>query len=687
MNRALRCGLPCALLPVMFILGIVALSLDTSETGWSAVWPVGLATGILLLSVHRAQPVMGVAITAVAAGTFLIGGAAPGVALGYGIGITLEATSIRFVLTGRPWWKSADHPALARVGEPLQLSAAVVAGGVVGSVIFSLTAVLAGAEDWWAIGLASLITHTISQGMMLNLFRPSMPPPRNGRGRTERDLVWIVTVVVTVVTMSATTNPLPALLIIPLLGWMTFSASTREATVLLSTVAVISAWLTIQGYGPFAQPRIVGEVAPQFVMLPYMIFLGVCTLVVVPFSVAVARQRENAELARHHQVRSDLIVQSTVGIALIGTDEAGRVNAFGPGAEAILGYPAAEVLGRSPEMFHTEDEIRRHAEALGTEPTYQAVLEACGELPRGTARNWAFRRRDGECRMLSTIITRILDADGRPRGYLATADDVTDRLAATAALEQALLAERTAVRQLREVDATKDAFISTVSHELRTPITNIVGYLELLQDGSFGEASPLQENALGRIDGNAHRLLMLIDDLLALSASTAPAIPARTEVALGPVVGRALEATTASAARRRLDLSADIPATPVEVLGNGHDLERLLINLLTNAVKFTPDGGAVSVRVRPGEDECGPVLEVADTGIGIGELDQKKLFTRFYRTEQAREQAIPGTGLGLAIVKAIAQQHAADIAVDSTPGAGTTFRLTFPPARRLAETA
>jgi signal transduction histidine kinase len=327
----------------------------------------------------------------------------------------------------------------------------------------------------------------------------------------------------------------------------------------------------------------------------------------------------------------------------------------------------------------TRAEIDRQASELGCDPTYLDVVRATANQPPGVSREWEFIRKDGTPRWLATILSPITDENGAFMGYVATADDVTDRIETQSALEAALETEREAVQRLTEVDLVKDRFVSSVSHELRTPITNIVGYLELLMDGVYGEPNHDQARAMSRIEMNSRRLLTLIDDLLTLSSMEI--LDQQRELSpvdLVTVVRRAEEIVRPGLLRRDLELDVDVPDTTVMIPGDAGQLERLVINLATNAVKFTLDGGSVTLRLLAGENGDGPVIEVSDTGIGIPEAELDMLFNRFFRAAHAREAAVPGSGLGLSIAKAIAELHGARISASSVYGSGSTFRVEFP---------
>lgn len=231
------------------------------------------------------------------------------------------------------------------------------------------------------------------------------------------------------------------------------------------------------------------------------------------------------------------------------------------------------------------------------------------------------------------------------------------------------------VRRLEELDRQKDDFVSTVSHELRTPLASIIGYTEVLEDGDAGELSPAQLRVVSVIRRNADRLRGLIEDLLVLSRIEARGLEIEHDrVMLREVVGPALESLGPAASRAGLSLRDEV--APVEVEGDALQLERAVTNLVSNAIKFTPEGGEVAVRVTA--DRTRATIEVSDTGFGIPAAEQEHLGTRFFRSSTAQHRSIPGTGLGLSIVRAIAESHGGDLTFDSTEGEGTTFRLTVP---------
>ncbi|HEV7907817.1 MAG TPA: GAF domain-containing sensor histidine kinase [Pseudonocardiaceae bacterium] len=239
--------------------------------------------------------------------------------------------------------------------------------------------------------------------------------------------------------------------------------------------------------------------------------------------------------------------------------------------------------------------------------------------------------------------------------------------------------EQRLAAQLRELDRSKDVFLSTVSHELRTPLTSISGFVELLADRASGPLNDDQRQMLEIVERNTIRLRGMIEDLLTLSrieTGTFKTVRERTDVT--ELVSRAVRAIGAPA---NLTLYAHCPPNPLMAELDPHQIERVLTNLLSNAVKFTPAGGEVVVSAREDGDDL--VLSISDTGMGIPHEDQPDLFTRFFRASNAVEASIPGTGLGLTIVRNIVTNHDGEVTLRSEPGEGTTVSVRLPRERTL----
>jgi two-component system phosphate regulon sensor histidine kinase PhoR len=255
-------------------------------------------------------------------------------------------------------------------------------------------------------------------------------------------------------------------------------------------------------------------------------------------------------------------------------------------------------------------------------------------------------------------------------------DSVVSDIARGLQQSQLYAQQQELVDQLRGLDATRSAFLSTVSHELRTPLTSIAGYAELLCDGDSGPVNDSQMKMLEVISRNTTRLKLLIEDLLVLSRIESGALQIEPiPIDLRDLVTEAV-GVIPTADKGGLTLTSRIDDSPLIVNGDVDQLERVLLNLLSNAVKFTKAGGKVTVTAfRDGGDA---IVSIADTGIGIPAEDKAKLFTRFFRASNALSGAIQGTGLGLTIVRSIVEQHGGSTAVESEVGKGTTVVVRVP---------
>jgi signal transduction histidine kinase len=235
----------------------------------------------------------------------------------------------------------------------------------------------------------------------------------------------------------------------------------------------------------------------------------------------------------------------------------------------------------------------------------------------------------------------------------------------------------TQVDQLTALDRQKTDFMATISHELRTPLTSINGYLELLQDGDYGDLSSAQREALDIVGRNAHRLRGLIEDLLVLNKIEATGLQSSTEdVDVDALLAGVADLLRPVADAAGVSLVVDPVDPDLSIRVDRGQLERSLINLGSNAVKFTPAGGRATIAATQVEDQV--VITVTDTGIGIPQKDLPALFDRFFRASNATAAAIPGTGLGLAIVRAIVEGHGGELQVDSVEDQGTVMTVVLP---------
>jgi two-component system OmpR family sensor kinase len=245
--------------------------------------------------------------------------------------------------------------------------------------------------------------------------------------------------------------------------------------------------------------------------------------------------------------------------------------------------------------------------------------------------------------------------------------------------------EQQVVERVTALDRAKSDFLSTVSHELRTPLTSIAGYVELIEDEMQPMLSQTQTSMLAVVNRNVARLRSLIEDLLTLSEAESDAFRSSFDVLdVTHLTSDVAYDLQAMAAERGIVIHEVHPDRPMLMMGDASQLSRALLNLVSNAVKFSHDGEQVAIRVR--QVGSWAHLEVADLGIGIPASEMSQLATRFFRASNAVEAEIGGTGLGLRIVRAVASNHGGRLELDSVEGVGTTARLVLPlaaPGKKL----
>jgi PAS domain S-box-containing protein len=341
------------------------------------------------------------------------------------------------------------------------------------------------------------------------------------------------------------------------------------------------------------------------------------------------------------------------------------VTSWNNGAERMFGYTAEEMIGQSGEILVPEGEK--------LDPTARIAMV----VEMGEGRFEATRRRkDGTLIDIAVTMSAVCNAAGEVIAVAAIAQDITDRKRVEQERAQFTRELEVQNERLLELDRLKDEFVALVSHELRTPLTSIRGYLELVLDGEAGKVTDEQRQFLGVVERNANRLLDLVGDLLFLAQIEAGKLTLEVgAVDLAAVAAESVETSRPLAEEK--DITLTLATSPLPLLaGDRARLAQLLDNLVSNAIKFTPEGGRVDVRASSARGNA--VLEVRDTGMGISADEQEQVFERFFRTSRATEQAIQGTGLGLAISKAIVHAHGGQITLASNEGEGATFRVVIP---------
>jgi signal transduction histidine kinase len=216
-----------------------------------------------------------------------------------------------------------------------------------------------------------------------------------------------------------------------------------------------------------------------------------------------------------------------------------------------------------------------------------------------------------------------------------------------------------------------------VAHELRSPISAVQSMLKVLEEGIVGPITSKQQDLVQRSERRVSTLLSLVNDLLDLAAGKMEQLRGeKKKVALNEIITKVTELLRTRAEEKGLKFEVDIVEEPLALVGIEDGLERVFMNLVSNAIKYTPTGGSVTVRAWSEDNQIR--VKVSDTGIGIPAEALPRIFDEFYRAKNAKAIEMEGTGLGLSIAKDVVEQHGGQISVESTEGEGSTFRVTLP---------
>lgn len=234
-----------------------------------------------------------------------------------------------------------------------------------------------------------------------------------------------------------------------------------------------------------------------------------------------------------------------------------------------------------------------------------------------------------------------------------------------------------ALKDVQDISKTKSEFISAVSHELRTPLTSIKGYASILMAGKLGDIPDQVKARLGKINTHSDNLVKLINDLLDISRIESGRVEMKmSKCSLADMIDTVHDLLTPQMKDKGIQWSENIDKTIPEMVLDSSQADRIFINLISNAIKFTPENGTISVNARLHNDVV--TIEVSDTGIGISEDDIARLFDEFYRVDNQINQNVKGTGLGLPLAKKIVEAHNGKMWITSKVGKGTTFHFTLP---------
>ena len=338
------------------------------------------------------------------------------------------------------------------------------------------------------------------------------------------------------------------------------------------------------------------------------------------------------------QARATLLdtILESLEDGVIAQDQRGRIQLFNGAAERMFGLSRSEVLGRPLLEVIREYELAEALEAAAIQ---------------GVSQTRTVRLMRPAQRELQIRSAPLRSAVGNLDGAVAVLRDVTE---------------------MRRLEQVRTEFVANVSHELRTPLTAIKGFIETLLDGAVDDPATARR-FLEIVRRETDRLVSLISDLLDLSRLESPHLEVQlVPVDLKPLVEECLELFRHRAESRSIELSSQLPGA-LWALGDASLIRQVLVNLVDNAVKYTPPGGRVWISGR--REEAWAELAVSDTGPGIPGRALNRVFERFYRVDKARSRDMGGTGLGLSIVRHAVERQGGRVWVESAPGEGSTFRV------------
>ena len=371
----------------------------------------------------------------------------------------------------------------------------------------------------------------------------------------------------------------------------------------------------------------------------------------------LTEKRLREEALRQSEEQFRLLLESVKDYAIFMLDPEGTILTWNSGAEAINGYPASEVLGRNFRMFFTAQDL------LDGKP--QAELVAARTRGRAESAGWRVRK-DGTVFWANAVLTPVHDGHGHLRGFAKVTRD---------------LSEQRRLQEVEQAGRRMQEFIAMLAHELRNPLAPIRNAISLMKDERLSAAS--RQQATSVIDRQLGHLTHLVDDLLDVGRIATGKILLRDElIDYRKVIALSIESARDAIDTHRHELVVDVPDRPIPIRGDATRLTQSLLNLLTNAAKYTPEHGRIELKVAVVDGIV--VTSVTDNGRGVAADAQERIFDLFTQERPGTGIDDPGLGIGLALARALVEQHGGKLSVESAgTGRGSTFRISLP----LAETA
>lgn len=650
-----------ALVLVLLVVGGLAAFTATivEAPGRTAPWipAIGVAAAAVLVAQKRYRlPVAVLASSAIA-----LSGIAVGRPVLFSFALTAVAI-IELLIFRRLVAGEGRLPRLDSVSRTLRFVLGSVAAAAVFASGVAVARILLGLPGAGVIPIDSFVAHLVALLIVtpLALVRRG----HGGRARPREIVLQSAALGAAIVVVFAPANSLPlAFLTLPFLAWAALRLSAMVVAVQLTTVAFLSSAATLVGWGPFGVDAVgVDDVRGSIVLLQlYLVAFAGSTIVL--WSKRVDGETRAEVASAKDRVLRRAIERAQTGILL--------VERIAPGIYVVVQANAhglrALDLDPDDEYFAASSDINvalptGHPLLMGLD----AVMSGRGPWRESATLQLAAGRREVEVAIergagdaadvLSVELTDVTAAREEDRRLRA----IVDR-------------ERALSLQYQELARQKDDFLASLSHELRTPLASIVGYAETLDET---ELDARQRQFLATIGRNADRLQDRVEELLSAAKTAADAVNAVHPIEVGRIVAEVADDLRPIAAARAISirLPDDLAGLPA-VLGTEDAITRSVTNILANAVKFTATGSAIDIEARPLEESI--EIAIADEGPGIAPADQERVFERFYRTENALENAVPGTGLGLSIVRALLEGIGGAVAIHSDGVRGTRITITL----------
>jgi len=630
--------------------GWASIALSPPDSSLATWWPAA-GFAVVAATIARGNRI-GVVLAILAVGMVanLAAGRPLPVAIGFGAGNALEAWVMSSIAT-----RGGRQVSIDRIGDAERLFLAVVAGAVVTGVAFAAVVTFADRGDGLSAGAAAAASH----GSAVLLLGPLAILPRvSFRTDRVRELaVQLVALLGVLALIFAPAQQLPvAFLVFPVIVWGSFRFGIGIlALETLVTTVVVTGSMFWNG-GPFAP---IFQTDPDFAVHLVQLYVVVIATTTLILGRARADWLRSAAIGRAREVvlRSG-ITGSTVGFVILERE-----------ADGQLRLAAANDV--ADDLLHAAGDEWQAGETLQLEQFAPPLIAPLANLIAGNGETWQGRISEPDAdRIVDASMTRVRSARGTVV-LTVQVEDVTTREEARLANERALDNERATVEKLREANRQKDDFVSAVSHELRTPLTSIVGFADEL---THLDLPPEAHSYLEIITRNAGRLNDLVEDLLEVGRlNSQTQLRAVEKLDVDAVIDGVLADLHHAAAARSLTVER-VGKERTSVNSVRADVTRILVNLVSNAIKFSPEGGQIEIAVERSAVHL--QIRVRDNGPGIAAADLDRVFERFYRASSAA--TVPGSGLGLVIARGLAEGLGGTVRLQSVEGAGTTALLTLP---------